>query len=101
MKFGFSLIIIFSLIISSCSRYAQDLPASACEQNLVPIPSFSNADEIKKLLNDLVQNGVPGCAIAISSAEGSWEWSSGYAKIEDKAMMKTCNLQYLQSISKL
>ena len=101
MKFSFFRTIIFPLIISSCSRYVQDLPASSCEQNLSPNPIFSKADEIKKLLNDLVHNGVPGCAMAISSTEGSWEWASGYSKIEDKAMMKTCNLQYLQSISKL
>ncbi|NUQ23865.1 MAG: beta-lactamase family protein [Saprospiraceae bacterium] len=88
------------LLWSSCAKYTQELNIIPCE-----IPSdlpdkYSKAGAIKQALQQLVDAGVPGCAMAVYSPEGWWETAAGFAKIENETPMQNCHLQYLQSISK-
>jgi len=87
------------LTLIACSSYMQATSISACE-NENSSSNFSKAAELKNIIDDFTKNGVPGCALTVYSNEGWWEYSAGYAKIEDKTPMQTCNLQYLQSVSK-
>jgi D-alanyl-D-alanine carboxypeptidase len=91
--------VIAPLVLFSCSKYVADFQTTKCtttEQN----SNYSRAAELEKVLEELVQKGVPGVVLAVQSDEGFWATAKGYAKIEDKTPMQLCHLQYLQSISK-
>ncbi len=62
--------------------------------------NYSKAAEIDSALQQLVKEGVPGVSMAVYSKEGWWTTSAGYSKLEDKTLMQSSNLQYLQSVSK-
>lgn len=79
---------------------AQTLPVVACQSNDAVMARYSKADSLQKVLDHLVQAGIPGAAIAIISKEGYWESAAGLASIEQKLPMQPCHLQYLQSVSK-
>ncbi|MDP2040416.1 MAG: serine hydrolase domain-containing protein [Algoriphagus sp.] len=55
---------------------------------------------VQKKLHELVKLGVPGVVGGVKSGDLSWYSAAGFFRLEDKSPMKTCNLQYLQSISK-
>jgi D-alanyl-D-alanine carboxypeptidase len=79
---------------------AQTLPVEACQSNNTTIAKYSKADSLQKALDQLVEAGVPGAAIAVVGKDGYWESASGWASIEQKLPMQPCHLQYLQSVSK-
>ncbi|MEJ1240637.1 serine hydrolase domain-containing protein [Chryseolinea sp. T2] len=85
------------LMSSHCAPIVYDLNTTACTGN--ESGEYSQSSAIKEVMNRLVDK-VPGAAIAVWSKEGSWEYAAGFAKVENKTPMMTCNLQYLQSISK-
>jgi len=82
-----------------CAVYHQDLPINDCSSS-ESSNAYSKGPAIDRTLQELVKVGVPGVAITVYSNEGWWSSASGFAKIEDKTLMQTCHLQYLQSISK-
>lgn len=87
------------VVFFGCRSYKHDLVISTCK----PVQHggvFPNADKVQKAMQELVNHGVPGCAMAVYSSEGWWESAVGYAKIETGTTMQTCNLQYLQSVAK-
>jgi D-alanyl-D-alanine carboxypeptidase len=88
------------IVMSGCSPYMQDLSLTPCSTQEKINTNYSKANAIQLSVKQLVNDGVPGCAIAIYSDEGWWTTSDGYAKIENKARMETCHLHYLQSIAK-
>ena len=88
------------LTMNACSTYMQATCITDCNEEQKNASSFSKGPELKKLMDELTQNGVPGCTTAVYSDEGWWEYASGFSKVEDKTLMQTCNLQYLQSVSK-
>jgi D-alanyl-D-alanine carboxypeptidase len=88
------------LLFNRCSLYVTDLQISQCAQPGTNNSTYSKASELQQIGADIVRQGVPGFAIAVYSPEGSWASAEGFAKIEDKTAMRTCHLQYLQSISK-
>ncbi|WP_229311074.1 serine hydrolase domain-containing protein [Larkinella soli] len=93
---------VFLLLAGGCSVYRQDLPMTSCGSAPVAVnPAYSRAAQVRQAMEQLNRAGVPGCAMAVYSAEGWWETAAGYAKIEDKTVLQTCHLQYLQSIAKL
>lgn len=80
---------------------AQELPITTCTSSVEDInPNHSKAKALQSILEELTHLGIPGIAMAIYSAEGWWVGSAGFAKLEDKTLMQTCHLQYLQSVSK-
>ena len=87
-------------LLNGCSVYVADLPIIPCVGSENINPNYSKANEMSKTVEELVNQGIPGCAMAIYSDEGWWNTASGFAKIEDKTQMQTCHLQYLQSVSK-
>jgi D-alanyl-D-alanine carboxypeptidase len=88
------------LIMIACSSAIQATSISTCEEGHNSAGSFSKAAQLKSIMDALTQNGVPGASLAVYSDEGWWEYASGFSKIEDKTPMQTCNLHYLQSVSK-
>lgn len=89
-----------TIALCSCGVYHQDLPISRCSSTEDQSMQYSKAPAIEQALQELVKVGVPGVAISVYSEGGLWSSAAGFAKIEDKTLMQTCHLQYLQSISK-
>lgn len=88
------------LMLMSCASYMQDLNVTSCTSAQQINPTFSKAKEVQPVIDQLVTEGIPGCALAIYSDEGWWTSSAGVAKIENNIPMEDCHLQYLQSVSK-
>jgi D-alanyl-D-alanine carboxypeptidase len=87
------------LLLCGCSKYVAQIQTTNCPNTETNI-SYSKANDIEKVLQQLVEEGVPGVVMAVQTDEGFWATTKGYAKIEDKTPMQLCHLQYLQSISK-
>jgi D-alanyl-D-alanine carboxypeptidase len=83
----------------SCSPYISDLVITGCADQS-NTSSFSKAAGVTEAVQELVRDGVPGCAVTVYSSEGWWSTAAGYAKIENKTPMQNCQLQYLQSVAK-
>ncbi|MGC3943224.1 MAG: serine hydrolase domain-containing protein [Chryseolinea sp.] len=92
-----SLALFGPLLLVCCAPKVYDLEATNCTGDESGV--YAQSAAVKEVMNKLV-NKVPGAAIAVLSNDGMWEYAAGYAKIESKTPMKTCHLQYLQSISK-
>ncbi|HWA32904.1 MAG TPA: serine hydrolase domain-containing protein [Cyclobacteriaceae bacterium] len=89
------------VVLTGCSdRYLQGILITSCEPKSPAADNFSKSAGVSEALQALVDNGVPGTAMAVFSEEGWWSTSVGLASIEQKTPMQTCHLQYLQSISK-
>jgi D-alanyl-D-alanine carboxypeptidase len=96
-------VLIFAVAISmlmSCASYMQDLSITNCLSSQEVNPTYSKAKEIQSVIDQLVTEGIPGCALAVYSDEGWWTSAAGVAKIENNTTMEACHLQYLQSVSK-
>lgn len=87
------------IVLAGCGRYIAEIPTMGCADTEKPT-GYSRSDTLERVLEQMVQKGVPGVVMAVQSDEGYWATAKGYAKIEDKAPMQLCHLQYLQSISK-
>lgn len=95
--------ILFSLLLlcsSACADYLQDLPITACGFSESLNNNYTKAQELQAALDELVSKGVPGAALAVHTNEGVWATTAGFSKIETKARMELCHLQYLQSVAK-
>jgi len=88
-----------SILFCSCSKYVAEIHTVACE-NPGKSVGYAKGPELEKVLQQLIDNGVPGVVLAVQTDEGLWESAKGFAKLEDKTPMQLCHLQYLQSISK-
>ena len=99
MKRILFLVPVISILFCSCNKYVAEIHTTACEN---PAESFSypKSHDLDQVLQQMVENGVPGVVMAVQTEEGLWESAKGFAKIEDKTPMQLCHLQYLQSISK-
>lgn len=96
-------IIVFTtvlLLTSSCAIYMQDINITSCATSPENNSNYSRAHSIQSVIDELITTGIPGSALAIYSDEGGWTYASGVATIERNMPMETCNLQYLQSVSK-
>ncbi len=88
------------LILTSCATYMQDLNLTSCSSTREINSNYSKAKDIQLVIEQMVTDGIPGCALAIYSDEGWWTSSAGVAKVENNTPMNACHLQYLQSVSK-
>jgi D-alanyl-D-alanine carboxypeptidase len=84
----------------ACAPATQTSTVKACADSENAVHSYKKADKLQTVMQDMVNQGVPGIAAAVISPEGNWTGSAGWASIEQKIPMKPCHLQYLQSISK-
>ncbi|WP_051315431.1 serine hydrolase domain-containing protein [Algoriphagus terrigena] len=55
---------------------------------------------VQDKLEELVRLGIPGVVAGVKTPEVEWYSAAGFSRLESKTPMNTCNLQYLQSISK-
>jgi D-alanyl-D-alanine carboxypeptidase len=99
MKKILFLIPFIAILFCSCNKYVAEIHTAACE-NPGKSVSYAESHDLDQVLQEIVDNGVPGVVMAIQTDEGLWESAKGYAKIEDKTSMQLCHLQYLQSVSK-
>lgn len=96
---SFSLVLAL-LALSACSKTEMDTHTVACTQTDSINTAHSKAARMQQVLDDMVQAGVPGIALAIHTPEGYWAGSAGFAKIETSEPMHPCHLQYGQSVAK-
>jgi D-alanyl-D-alanine carboxypeptidase len=95
-----TLLILILLPLQHCAPSLQPGPVANCPlADAGSRPSFRK-EALQQVLDNIVKEGVPGCALAVYSPEGSFTGSAGFARIEDKTPMQPCHLQYLQSVSK-
>lgn len=96
-----NLILYFSILtlLAACQSVQAPVTSSKCE----PIKSTNSTqnEKLENALSDLVSEGIPGVALAVYANNAWWTGAKGYARVEDKTPMQTCNLQYLQSVAKL
>lgn len=57
-------------------------------------------ERVKQKMEELVTLGIPGIVAGVKTPEMEWYAAAGFSRLETKNPMTTCNLQYLQSISK-
>ncbi len=82
------------------SAVSQALPVAQCSPQPAASYRSHQTDSLSQSLQLLVGAGVPGIVMSVISQKGYWESAAGWASIEQKQVMQTCHLQYLQSISK-
>jgi D-alanyl-D-alanine carboxypeptidase len=96
-----TLLILLMLSAQNCAPSLQAPAVATCptveEKSSQTMPQH---EALQKVLNDIVKEGVPGCAMAVYSPEGWFTGAAGFARLEDQTPMQPCHLQYLQSISK-
>lgn len=87
------------ILLAACQSTQTAFTSSQCEtiSNTGPLQN----EKLEQALSDLVSEGIPGVAIAVYANNTWWTGAKGFARIEDQTRMKTCNLQYLQSVAKL
>jgi D-alanyl-D-alanine carboxypeptidase len=89
------LILISIALFTQCAVYRAALPVETCSSS-----TSENKQQVEATLDELINGGVPGVALAVYSENELWSTAKGLAKIETSTQMQTCHLQYLQSISK-
>lgn len=90
----------FLISLNILNVYSQLGPDDSCITGITFNPDYRNAEKVQKSLNDLINSGIPGTAIAVYKDGMWWISSTGYASIKHRVKMHPCHLQYLQSISK-
>ena len=96
MKKIFSTVV--TVILAGTSIQAQK---NACAQGITLNQNYSKATQLQSIMDSGTIKGIPGISLALySETEGWWAGVSGYSKLESKALMNICNLQYLQSVAK-
>jgi D-alanyl-D-alanine carboxypeptidase len=102
MKQGLNSILLITLLFGSGqpNLYGQVFKLAPCTDSGSIKNAAADRTEIQKIMEEMVQQGIPGAVAAIYDQNGLWTYACGYACIEDKTPMGTCYLQYLQSISK-
>lgn len=91
---------ICGFVMINTSALGQVFKLVPCENSVTSAIVADDKPEIQKVIDDLVQKGVPGAVAAVYDRNGLKTYAGGYACIEDSTPMETCYLQYLQSISK-
>jgi len=96
------LIVVAISILTGCSIYRQETVTLPCDFSGRINSTYSKKDTLEKIIQQYVKMGIPGLVIAIySQTEQYWGTTAGYSKIETKSPMQLCNLQYLQSATKM
>jgi len=67
----------------SCEKEAYEGPIQTPISQPFKV-NHSKAAEIQKIMDKYTQKGLPGIVVGLKDAEGLWEGTSGYAKIENK-----------------
>lgn len=89
------------LMLPGCSKYTQDTVAPQCDFPGGIGNTYPKKDTLEKIMNQYLQQGIPGLAVAIYTPSGGyWGTSMGFAKVETRTPMQLCHMQYLQSVTK-
>ncbi len=88
------------LLLISCQPYQQALLINSCPNAQLNSNTYSKAEELTLLFEQILDAGVPGFGISVYSPEGWWSHIGGYAQLETLTPMQRCHLHYTQSVSK-
>jgi D-alanyl-D-alanine carboxypeptidase len=100
MKKYLFLLICNCLIHTACNKQNWSSRTVDCQPDANINMSHHKSQKLQKLMDQYIAKGLPGIAIAIYDKDGMWTGASGYAQIESKVQMKSCHLQYSQSVAK-
>ncbi|MBC6366086.1 serine hydrolase [Algoriphagus sp. AK58] len=87
----------FLILFTPFLSVAQNQSACQPSNSEASIRQFAG---VQKKMEDLVNLGIPGVVAGVKTGEGTWYSAAGFSRLEDLTPMNSCNLQYLQSISK-
>ncbi len=83
--------------------FTLSLAGNAQQENCAPANSDAangRFESVRQKMDELVSLGIPGMVAGIKTQDLEWYSASGFSRLENQTPMNTCNLQYLQSISK-
>lgn len=92
--------LLFLLLLQQCAPSLRPEPVAVCPKAEAIGDRYTQGEAIQQLLDSMVKQGVPGCALAVYSPEGWYTAEAGLARLEDKTPMQACHLHYLQSVAK-
>jgi D-alanyl-D-alanine carboxypeptidase len=90
------LLLVFGLYSFALSAQAQEKGCARANSNA----SNDRFETVRQKMEELVGLGIPGIVAGVKTPDMEWYAAAGFSRLESKTSMTTCNLQYLQSISK-
>jgi D-alanyl-D-alanine carboxypeptidase len=83
--------------------FALSLAGNAQQENCAHANSDAanrRFESVRRKMDEVVSLGIPGMVAGVKTQDLEWYFASGFSRLESQTRMNTCNLQYLQSISK-
>lgn len=87
------------LLLSACSRKESITPTEAC--TVAPAPSHSKGMAFQGIITDYTHKGLPGIALLVKDAEGTWYGASGKADLAKEVPMQPCHVNKVASLTKI
>ncbi|MBL7705138.1 MAG: serine hydrolase [Taibaiella sp.] len=87
------------LLLSACSRKESITPTEAC--TVAPAPSHSKGTAFQGIITDYTHKGLPGIALLVKDAEGTWYGASGKADLAKEVPMQPCHVNKVASLTKI
>ena len=94
----FLLLCLFSIAACSCSKKTIEA-TQVC--NTPALPAHPKAARFQSVIDHYTQQGLPGIALLIKDANGTWVGSSGMADIAKGIVMQACHISKVASITKI
>jgi D-alanyl-D-alanine carboxypeptidase len=101
MKIKYLTLILGLMGLNLAQAQNQGFKVNQCAETEKIAPEHPKAQAFEALMQEIVNQSVPGIVLAIQDKNGFWAHAKGYAKLEDLSPMQLCHLQYLGSIPKL
>jgi D-alanyl-D-alanine carboxypeptidase len=94
------IMILISLILVgiSCEKIDTQVPKLECSKGISKHP---NAANYQKIVDKLLQLGVPGVSITVISPEGTWSSTGGKADLANNVKLTPCHILRVGSVSKI
>lgn len=99
MKRQIMLLLAGLLLLGSCSRKASITPTDVC--TVAPAASHSKGAAFQEVIDQYTQKGLPGIALLVKDAEGTWYGASGMADIAKGIPMLPCHVNKVASLTKI
>ncbi len=87
------------LLLSACSRKGSITPTEVC--SVATAPSHSKGTAFQEIIADFTHKGLPGIALLVKDAEGTWYGASGKADIAKGIPMQPCHVNKVASLTKI
>ena len=87
------------LLLSSCARKNSITPTEVC--TVAPVSAHSKGAAFQEIIGEYTQKGLPGIALLVKDAEGTWYGASGKADIAKGIPMLPCHVNKVASLTKI